>query len=36
VLTRPESPFIANMAMDFASVFSGIRRRLAAAGTPEI
>jgi hypothetical protein len=29
VLTRPEAPFIANLAMDFASIVSGIRRRLA-------
>ena len=36
-LTRPEAPFIANMAMDFASILSAeYADQLAAAGTPEL
>jgi dipeptide transport system substrate-binding protein len=36
VLNRPEAPFVANMAMDFASVFSAeYAAKLQAAGTPE-
>ncbi|PTB84322.1 ABC transporter substrate-binding protein [Thalassospira xiamenensis] len=36
VLNRPEAPFIANMAMDFASILSGeYADQLMAAGTPE-
>lgn len=36
-LTRPEAPFIANMAMDFASILSAeYADQLMAAGTPEM
>ena len=36
-LTRPEAPFLANLAMDFASVLSAeYADALAAAGTPEM
>jgi len=36
-LARPESPFIANLAMDFASILSAeYADRLMAAGTPEL
>ncbi|RCK22600.1 ABC transporter substrate-binding protein [Thalassospira lucentensis] len=36
VLNRPEAPFIANMAMDFASVLSGeYADKMMEAGTPE-
>jgi dipeptide transport system substrate-binding protein len=36
VLNRPESPFLANMAMDFASILSKeYADRMVAAGTPE-
>ncbi|RKF18574.1 ABC transporter substrate-binding protein [Alginatibacterium sediminis] len=36
VLSKPESPFIANMAMDFASIFSAEQAdAMLAAGTPE-
>lgn len=37
VLTRPEAPFIANLAMDFASIMSAeYADQLMAAGTPEL
>jgi dipeptide transport system substrate-binding protein len=37
VLTRPEAPFIANMAMDFASILSAeYGDAMLAAGTPEM
>ncbi|PCD75903.1 ABC transporter substrate-binding protein [Pseudothioclava arenosa] len=37
VLNRPEAPFIANMAMDFASILSAeYADAMAAAGTPEM
>jgi dipeptide transport system substrate-binding protein len=37
VLTRPEAPFVANMAMDFASILSAeYAQKLLAAGTPEL
>ena len=37
VLTRPEAPMIANLAMDFASIQSAeYGEQLAAAGTPEL
>ncbi len=36
VLSRPEAPFIANMAMDFASILSAeYAEQMMAAGTPE-
>ena len=36
-LSRPEAPFIANMAMDFASILSAeYAEQLMAAGTPEL
>ncbi|MEP0074298.1 MAG: ABC transporter substrate-binding protein [Marinomonas sp.] len=36
VLNQPEAPFVANMAMDFASIFSKEQAdKLMAAGTPE-
>lgn len=36
-LTRPEAPFLANMAMDFASILSAeYADAMAAAGTPEM
>ncbi len=36
-LTRPEAPFVANMAMDFASIVSAeYGEAMAAAGTPEM
>jgi len=37
ILNRPEAPFIANMAMDFASVFSAeYADNMMKAGTPEV
>ncbi len=37
VLKKPEAPMLANLAMDFASVFSGeYADKLMAAGTPEV
>ena len=37
VLTRPEAPFVANMAMDFASILSAeYADAMMAAGTPEM
>jgi dipeptide transport system substrate-binding protein len=36
VLNRPEAPFLANLGMDFASIFSAeYAEQMAAAGTPE-
>lgn len=37
VLNRPEAPMIANLAMDFASIFSAeYAEKMKAAGTPEV
>jgi dipeptide transport system substrate-binding protein len=37
VLNRPEAPFIANLGMDFASIFSAeYAEKMMAAGTPEV